>query len=306
MRGFLPDYEAVVARSLPEALQLLSASAAEKDPRQRLQPLAGGTDLMVLMAAGKLPAGRYLSLWGIPELCGITVTPSHVELGALTTYTDVRKHAIVQAEFPMLAQAAAESGALAIQNRGTVGGNIANASPAADTPPALLSYDAEIELVSAQHGRRVLPYAEFHLDYKKTRLKPGELIARVRVPRRTAGGEAPLFHFYRKVGTRRAQAISKVCLAGTAVRAGDGLTRVRIALGSVAPVPLRCPQTEAALTGRALTDAAIADAQAVLAREITPIDDVRSSAAYRLRVTQNVLAQFVRAALAPERTGTAR
>ena len=303
MRGFLPDYEAVVARSLDEALQLLSASAADKDPRRRLQPLAGGTDLMVLMAAGKLPAGRYLSLWGLPELGGITVTPSHLELGALTTYTDVRRHALVAAEFPMLSQAAAESGALAIQNRGTLGGNIANASPAADTPPALLAYDAELELVSTQ-GRRTVRYAEFHLDYKKTRLKPGELIARVRVPRR--GGEAPLFHFYRKVGTRRAQAISKVCLSGTAVRAGDRLERVRIGLGSVAPIPLRCPMTEAALTGRALTDAAIAEAQAVLGHEITPIDDVRSSAAYRLRVTQNVLAQFVRAALAGEDGAAAR
>ncbi len=151
MRAFLPEFEAVSARSLVEALTLLAqdrsaAQSVEATPsaitpvNRRWQPIAGGTDLMVLFSAGKLAAGRYLDIWGIDELRGITVAPSHIDLGALTTFTHVRQHPLLIAEFPSLVQAAVESGAIAIQNRGTLGGNIANASPAADSPPALLAY----------------------------------------------------------------------------------------------------------------------------------------------------------------------
>src|SRR5205085_10144097 len=136
---------------------------------------------------------------------GVEASESHVTLGANTTYTEVQASRVLQAEFPMLCRAAAETGAVAIQNRGTLGGNIANASPAADSPPALLCYDAEVELVSAAGARRV-PYAQFHKGYKKMDLRPDELVARVRLPRTTAGA----VHYYRKVGTRRAQSISKV------------------------------------------------------------------------------------------------
>lgn len=294
MRAYLPDYEAVSARSLVEALTLLAQNPA--DSRGRWQPLAGGTDLMVLFGVGKLPPGRYLNLLGVGELQGIDVTPSHVDLRALSTYSDVRDHQLLQREFPSLTQAAVESGAIAIQNRGTLGGNIANASPAADTPPALLSYDAEIELVSLR-GARWLPYSEFHTGYKETRRAPDELIARVRLPR--LPGQSPerqqLRHYYRKVGTRRAQAISKVCLAGTALCVGEQLVRPRLAFGSVAPMPVRCPRTEEVLASGPLDAERIAAAQTMLAEEIRPIDDVRSSAAYRMRVAQNLVADFVAA-----------
>jgi CO/xanthine dehydrogenase FAD-binding subunit len=286
MRGFLPDFEAVSARSLDEALRLLAEPAGAP-----WVPLAGGTDLMVLLAMGKLPAGRYLDIWSVPELRGIHTSDEHVELGALATYSEVRSHPVLRAEFPMLVQAAAESGAHAIQNRGTIGGNIANASPAADTPPALLAYDAEIELVSRAGSRR-LPYSQFHTGYKKMRLEPQELIARVRLVRRPAAQRGSELHFYRKVGTRRAQAISKVCLAAFARREGDGLRELRIALGSVAPVPLRCPQTEAALLSQAAWDVRIRAAQDRLSEEIRPIDDVRSTAGYRLGVAQRLLRQL--------------
>ena len=292
MRAYLPDYEAVSARSLVEALTLLAQSPA--DSRGRFVPLAGGTDLMVLMAMGKLPPGRYLDLLSVGELRGISITPSHVDIRALTTYTDVRYHALLQAEFPGVAQAGAESGAVAIQNRGTIGGNIANASPAADTPPALLVYDAEIELLSVR-GARWLPYADFHTGYKQTLRAPDELIARVRLPR--VSDQKRARHYYRKVGTRRAQAISKVCMAGFALCDGDRLIEPRLALGSVAPVPLRCKQTEAVLGGGPLDAKRIAEAQAVLAEEIRPIDDVRSTANYRLKVAQNLLFDFARVML---------
>lgn len=294
MRGYLPDYEAVSARSLVEALTLLAQSPA--DARGRFTPLAGGTDLMVLMAMGKLPPGRYLDLLSVSELRGIANPPSHVDLRALTTYTDVRYHALLQAEFPNVAQAAAESGAVAIQNRGTIGGNVANASPAADTPPALLVYDAEIELISLR-GARWLPYAEFHTGYKKTLRADDELIARVRLPRLAGGDRGRARHYYRKVGTRRAQAISKVCLAGFALCDGDRLVQPRLALGSVAPVPLRCRRTEEVLAAGPLTAARIREAQQTLGDEIRPIDDVRSTAAYRLRVAQNLLVDFARVML---------
>ena len=165
---------------------------------------------MVLLEAGKLPEGRYLGLWKLAELRGIEERADAVVMGALTTYTDVLRHAVLQRDFPLLCRAAEETGGVATQNRGTIGGNIANASPAADTPPALLVYDAELELVSPRGTRRI-GYDRFHLGYKKMDLAPDELIARIMLPKRAARWA----QYYRKVGTRRAQAISKVCLAAT-------------------------------------------------------------------------------------------
>jgi CO/xanthine dehydrogenase FAD-binding subunit len=244
----------------------------------RWRPFAGGTDLMVLVEAGKLNHRCFLSIWRLPELRGITIASDSVTLGCLTTYTDVLRHETLGREFPLLASAAAETGGVATQNRGTLGGNIVNASPAADTPPALLVYDAEVELLSSR-GSRWLPYREFHTGYKTTRLGADELLARIRLPRNIAG----FVHYYRKVGTRNAQAISKVCFAGMWNKSTG---EIRIALGSVAPVPLRCWETEAAIReGR--------DGPAALAAEIKPIDDIRSTAAYRLRVSQNLLKEFL-------------
>lgn len=304
MRAYLPEYEAVSARSLVEALTLLSQNdvgggadlagdgAAGGALQRAWLPLAGGTDLMVLLNAGKLPPGRYVDIYGIDELRGIAVTPSHVDLGALTTFTHVRHHALLQTEFPSLVQASVESGAIAIQNRGTLGGNIANASPAADSPPALLTYDAELELVSLR-GARWVPYAEFHTGYKQMLRRADELIARVRIPRLSQSDRERAVHYYRKVGTRKAQAISKICFAGLALRDGDRIVRARVALGSVAPTPLRCPRTEAVIESGPVTPALVREAQAMLADELRPIDDIRSTRAYRLQVAQNLLADFM-------------
>jgi CO/xanthine dehydrogenase FAD-binding subunit len=209
-------------------------------------------------------------------------------LGALTTYTDVQSHKVLRGEFPMLCQAASETGGLAIQNRGTLGGNIVNASPAADSPPALLAYDAELELVSRQ-GARWVPYHGFHTGYKEMNIRPDELLVRIRLPRTTRGRK----QYYRKVGTRKAQAISKVCIAALAQINDDRIDDARIAFGSVAPIPLRCVKTEGVLQGQKLDRGIIEKAKAELAREIVPIDDIRSTRNYRLQVSLNLLEDFL-------------
>lgn len=282
MRAFIPDYQLTTPASLAEALALL-----EREPGV-WKPFAGGTDLMVLLEAGKLPHRNYIDIWRLDELRGIDANDTHVTLGALTTYTEVQAHPILRSEFPMLCQAASETGGLAIQNRGTLGGNIVNASPAADSPPALLAYDAEIELVSSA-GSRWVPYYGFHTGYKQMQLGANELLARIRLPRHAAG----VMHYYRKVGTRKAQAISKVCLAAVGRMNEGEIDDARIALGSVAPIVVRCVQTEDALRGRKPDAETIASATAALVREISPIDDIRSTADYRLQVTKNLLTDFL-------------
>ena len=282
MRSFVAAYEMETPSDLSAALERLSREPGD------WKPFAGGTDLMVLLEAGKLAHRRFVNIWNLEELRRIEVTPEHITVGSLVTYTQVRGHETLSREFSLLARAAAETGGIATQNRGTLGGNIANASPAADSPPALLAYDAQIELLSTS-GSRWLPYRSFHTGYKKMNMRPGELIRAIRLPRATDGWK----HYYRKVGTRRAQAISKVCFAA-AGRLEDGrIADVRIALGSVAPVPLRAVETENLLRGEKLASAALPAAQAALAGEIAPIDDMRSTARYRRRVAQNLLAEFL-------------
>ena len=282
MRAFIPNYQLTTPASLADALTLL------KNEPGVWKPFAGGTDLMVLLEAGRLPHRNYINIWGLDELRGVEANDTHVTLGALTTYTDVQSNLILQSEFPMLCQAASETGGLAIQNRGTLGGNIINASPAADSPPALLAYNAEIELVSSG-GSRWLPYHGFHTAYKQMGLGADELLSRIRLPRNTEGAT----HYYRKVGTRKAQAISKICLAALGRMSDGQMSDTRIALGSVAPIVVRCVQTENALRGQQPDAKTIAVACDSLSREISPIDDIRSTADYRLQVSKNLLADFL-------------
>jgi CO/xanthine dehydrogenase FAD-binding subunit len=282
MRANIPEYDLRVPVSLSEALGLLS-----REPGT-WQPFAGGTDLMVLLESGKLAHKRFLSLANLDDLRGIEVSADAVTLGALTTYTEIRNHTVLQSEFPLLCNAARETGSVATQNRGTLGGNIMNASPAADSPPALLVYDAEIELISTRRVRW-LPYHGFHTGYKQMQIASDELLRAIRLPRRAK----PWRQYYRKIGTRKAQAISKVCFAGAALME-SGVTRdIRIALGSIAPIVVRAVKTEDALRGSSLTPASIETAKDILAQEIAPIDDIRSTARYRLRVAQNLLEEFL-------------
>jgi len=282
VRAYLPQYEMKAPRDLADALELLSNEPGA------WRPFAGGTDLMVLFEAGLLAHKKFVNLWNLKELKGIVETPAHITLGGLTTYTEVQQSKVLKEEFPLLCRAARETGGIAIQNRGTLAGNIANASPAGDSPPALLVYDAQLELVSAQ-GARWIPYTDFHTGYKHTILRAEEIISRIRLPRETKGWR----QYYRKVGTRKAQAISKVCFAGMLRMEGMLIGDVRVALGSVAPVPLRCRQTENILSGKEIDGASVSAAQAELLKEIVPIDDIRSTASYRLRVAANLLEEFL-------------
>lgn len=283
MRAYLPDFDLRAPASLQEALTVLH------DERGAWKPFAGGTDLMVLMQAGTLPRGRYLSLWGIDELRGIEVTPDAIVLGALTTYSEVLRDRTLAAEFPLMGRAAAETGSVATQNRGTLGGNIANASPAADTPPVLLVYDAELEIASVR-GTRTVAYVSFHTGYKQFDLAGDELITRVRLPRGRRGWR----EVFRKVGTRGAQAISKVCFAAATRVERDLTDDVRIAFGSVAPTVVRCRHVEEALRGRPAADPeVVGDAVDRLRLDIRPIDDLRSTARYRMRVSENLLRAFL-------------
>jgi putative cofactor-binding repeat protein len=282
MRSDPADYRLVAPGTLQAVVSLLAA-----EPGVWL-PIAGGTDVMVQYAAGKLPARRLVSIWNLPELRRIEVLPSEVLVGAGCTYTDLRQHQIVEREFPLLACAASWTGGIANQNRGTLGGNIVNASPAADSLPALLAYDAELILVSAR-GERRIPYRTFHTDYKKTRLAADQLVRAICLPRQFA---EYLCHT-RKVGARNAQAISKVCIAALGRVAGGVIEDVRIAVGSVAPVPLRLAKTEQLVRGKLMEPSLLALAKKVAAAEITPIDDIRSTAKYRAVVAGNLVEEFL-------------
>jgi len=273
-------------RSLGEAFALLGE-------RDGWQPIAGGTDLMVQIT-GELapPPERVLDLWRLDELRGIAIDRGDLVLGALTTYTEIRRSDAVAQALPALAEAAATIGAAQIQNRGTLGGNIVNASPAGDTLPILLATDARIVLASAR-GERDVAATEFWTAYRNTVREPDELVVRIRIPLPT--GRKMRF---RKVGTRRAQAISKVVMA-LAWRAQPDANRgawrdVRLALGSVADRPIRASETEAVLED-ATPSADLAERAArTLMDEIHPIDDVRSTAEYRRTVSGNVLRRLLR------------
>jgi xanthine dehydrogenase small subunit len=269
-------------RQLSEAYQLLTDGAR--------RPIAGGTDLMVQIT-GELgePPERVLDIWYLDELRGIRVDGDALVLGALTTYTEIRRSPIVAEFLPALAEAAATIGAAQIQNRGTLGGNVANASPAGDTLPILLATDARIVLGSAR-GERSVAADEFWTAYRETARADDELVLRIRIPL------APNREMrFRKIGTRRAQAISKVVMAlAWRPERTQRWTDVRLALGSIAATPVRVPRTEAVLEGAA-PDRATADRAAeTLAGEIHPIDDVRSTADYRRAVASRVLHRLIR------------
>lgn len=282
MRSNPSDYQMVAPGNLRAVVSLLA-----NEPGAWL-PIAGGTDVMVQYAAGKLPARRLVSIWNLPELRRIEIAEHEIRIGAGCTYSDLRKHEVVGCEFPLLASAARWTGGIANQNRGTIGGNIVNASPAADSLPALLVYDADLILVSAR-GERRLPYAHFHTGYKKTMLGPDELIEAVCLPRKFPG----YFNHARKVGARNAQAISKVCIAALGHIKNGVVEDVRIALGSVAPIPVRLTETEEAVNGKSMNPGLLLLAKKTVASEIRPIDDIRSTARYRATVAGNLVAEFL-------------
>ncbi len=282
MRANPADYELAAPGTLQKVLALYA-----DEPGSWL-PIAGGTDVMVLYAAGKLPARKLVNIGDLRELRRIEVTSSEVRIGAGCTYTDLRQHSVIASEFPLLARAAAWTGGIANQNRGTLGGNIANASPAGDSLPVLLVYDADLILVSVR-GERRIPYRTFHTGYKKTLLAPDELIHSICISKNLKG----YISYAKKVGARNAQAISKVFLAALARISNTTIEDVRLAAGSVGPIPVRLAATERALAGRAIDNSLLEAADNVMAQEVQPIDDIRSTAEYRTVVLRNLLGEFL-------------
>jgi OHCU decarboxylase len=282
MRSHPGDYELVAPNNLASVLSLLA-----QEPGAWL-PIAGGTDLMVQYSAGHLAARKLVSIWNLPELRHIEIFPGEIRIGAGCTYTDLIENASVNREFLLLTSAARWTGGVANQNRGTLGGNIVNASPAADSLPALLVHGAELILVSVRGERRV-PYEDFHTGYRKTQCAPDEVIQFVVLPRQFSDYRA----YTRKIGARNAQAISKVCLAALGRVAGGVIEDIRMAVGSVAPIPFRLRETERVLRGKRIDPELIMLAKKTVAREIQPIDDIRSSARYRRAVTANLVAELL-------------
>jgi CO/xanthine dehydrogenase FAD-binding subunit len=280
-------------RDLDGAYAALAAAPADAPAR----PIAGGTDLMVALT-GELgePPASVVDLWAIDALRGIAIDGAALVLGALTTYTDIRRSPLCREHVPALVEAAATIGAAQIQNRGTLGGNITNASPAGDTLPVLLAADAVFVLGSGR-GEREVPATDFWTAYRRTALAADELLLRIRIPL-VPDREMR----FRKIGTRRAQSISKVVLAAAwrsdavAVVPRGAWRDVRVALGSVAATPIRARATEAVLEGKAPTPETSDLAAETLAGELSPIEDVRSTAEYRRLVAARVLHRIVREA----------
>jgi CO/xanthine dehydrogenase FAD-binding subunit len=297
LRARAAEYELVSPGSLAGVLALMSSEPGG------WMPIAGGTELMVQFGAGRLRAKRLVNIFGLAELGGIREEAGGVWIGAGTTYTALRRSSVIAGNFPLLARAASWTGSIANQNRGTLGGNLVNGSPAADSPPALLAYEAELDLVSVRGTRRV-PYREFHTGYKTSVLAADELVLGVRLTWLGSGGSNPtsgakspkpghpkFVQYLRKVGPRNAMAISKVAL-GAVGRVVEGrLDGVRIGLASVSHAPFRCVATEAYLNARAPGD--VAGARACLLGEIAPLDDVRSTGSYRAHVAGNLLEEFL-------------
>jgi CO/xanthine dehydrogenase FAD-binding subunit len=282
MRSNIAQYDLIAPNSLDAVLQILA------DSPDRYMPIAGGTELMVALGAGRLQSKKLVSLWNLEELRFIEVTPDAIIIGAGSTFTDIRKHPVIADEFPILAQAASWTGSIANQNRGTLGGNIVNASPAADSPPALLAYDAELTLISTR-GPRTLLYRDFHLAYKETDLEPDELLHSIMILRNYKSYKI----YIRKVGPRNAQAISKVALAAIAHMNLGRIEDIRVGVASMREYPARLTATEQSLTGKTITPESIAAARAAVLTEVRPIDDIRSTAQYRATVAANLLEEFL-------------
>jgi len=283
VRGDARSMKVLRPHSVDDALELY-----ERHPDA--VPLAGGTDFMVAWNGGSENGRLILDLSALASWRRIRDTPSMLRLGALVTHWQLQQETLVKKKFPLLVDACATIGGRQIQSRGTLGGNIANASPAGDTFAPLAVYDARVRLRSAA-GRRKLPFMDVFAGVKKTHLRPGELIELVELdfPKK------PARQFFRKVGTRSASAISKTVAAGLLWLRRDGTVReLRFALGSMAPTVRRLYSVESFLLGKKPTPRVVKEAVALLEADVDPIDDLRSTRFYRMEVSRNLLRAFLR------------
>lgn len=277
------DPTVITPTSLDESYELL----AERGGRAKI--IAGGTDLMVALNARSLDAKEFVDIWRLDELRGINDEGETIRIGSLTTYTQLIKSPLIQMGVPAMVEASRTIGAIQIQNRGTIGGNIVNASPAGDSLPVLAAFDAEVEIGSIRGVRRV-GFNNFYTGYRQTVMEPDEILLAVRL-RKLKPNE---LSFFFKVGTRRAQAISKIVMAVNVGTTGAVINSISIALGSVAPTVIRAHQTESLLTNVTLDEMIIERARKTISHEIAPITDVRSTEHYRRIVTGNALAKVLR------------
>jgi len=283
-------------RGAPETMRVLRPRSPAEAVRlygrhPEALPLAGGTDVMVSWNAGLLNRRTVLDLSPLREWSRIRRTRAGLVVGALATHARIRDDARVRAAFPLLAEAASVIGAAAIQNRGTLGGNIANASPAGDSFPPLAVYEAVVHTISPDGERRSRFLIVFE-GPKATALRPAELIAAVELPFLP---KRPTRQIFRKIGTRAAQALSKTVAAGLLWLDGKGrVEELRFALGAMAPTVRRLRTAEAFLAGQRLTPATVDRAVELLGEDVAPIDDVRSTGAYRLAVSRALLGGFLR------------
>jgi len=260
------------ATTLSEALSL-------RDAHPEATVLAGGTDLMVFVESGSMTLDGVLNIWGCEGLSGIEQTPTGIRIGAMSTWRDVRASDLMP---DALRECAATVGAAQIQNRGTVGGNIVNGSPAGDSLPLWLALDAQFEVASVDGSRRIAA-SDFWTGYRQNAMSANELLLSVHIEPL----KGDILHF-RKVGTRMAQAISKVVLGGRIRCDGGQIVEARVALGSVAATPVRLPSVEAALVaGEGVHAAEHVD------KDITPIDDIRSTSTYRMSVAKRIVRSWI-------------
>ncbi len=280
----ISQLEAHSPKTLPEAYLRL------QELNGRVKLLAGGTDLMVQLHDCVAVAPAYLNIWGLNELRGIAEAGEYLRIGALTTYTQMIKSPLVKQHCPILIDAAKTVGGVQIQNRGTLGGNIVNASPAGDTLPILAACEAKLELGS-HRGIRLVAFNEFYTGYRQTILAPDELVVAVRLPKPSPTAKL----FFQKVGSRQALVISKVVMAGKAeIDNEKRVQSIRLGVGSVAPTVIRLRQTEALLQNQILTGALIERVREAAVQEVKPITDVRSTEHYRRQIAGNLVAKFLR------------
>ncbi len=273
--------------SLEEALETLSEFGGDA------HLLAGGTDVMVQQQRGEIEPKTLLHIEKIEALREAGITDSRIRLGALVTHREVGRDSGLRSALPALAEASATVGGWQTQEVGTVVGNVANASPAADTVPALLNAGCVVRLASAD-GERQVPLDEFLVGRRRTMREADEMITALDLePLRPDSGET-----YLKVGPRSAM---EAALVGLAVRLtvsadGDSIDEARIAVCSVAPVPYRATSAEKALAGRSLQDDVLAEAGELLTETAEPIDDARATGSYRRRILSPLLARAARTA----------
>lgn len=272
----LPEFALLMPQTLEEALEMLAEGAPD------VAPLAGGTNLVVDMRSGRYCPGVVVNIGGLEELRGVRRENGYLVVGGGVTIAELLDDPLIAQHAPVLRESAAVLANPLVRNRATVGGNLADASPAADSAPPLLVLGAEVELVSRQGTRRV-PLADFFVHVRKTVRQPQELLAAIRWPVPTDRSASA----FRKLALRKADAISVLNAAVNVERDGAGRCRqARIALGAVAPTPIRAHEAEEALRGQQLTPATIAEAARLAAEATQPIDDIRGSAAYRKRVVE--------------------